>query len=157
MRPIYKIAGACLVPFLLYLALAPDAQAAWGRGAAFIVGAAVGSTAGSSEAKAEAAASEQQKTAAQQQAAAEKQKAEAAQKEAEAAKKEAEAAKKEAEAAREQAAAAGPLPVGTVVASLPAGCKSAPSGGVNYYECGGNVYQAVFEGSTLKYVTTKPK
>jgi hypothetical protein len=30
-------------------------------------------------------------------------------------------------------------------------------GGVNYYNCGGNFYQAVFEGSTLKYITTKPK
>jgi hypothetical protein len=49
------------------------------------------------------------------------------------------------------------LPVGTVVTSLPAGCASKPAGGVNYYACGGNTYQAVYEGSTLKYVTTKPK
>jgi hypothetical protein len=28
---------------------------------------------------------------------------------------------------------------------------------VNYYYCGGNFYQAVYEGSTLKYITTKPK
>jgi len=47
--------------------------------------------------------------------------------------------------------------MGTVVATLPAGCTATPVGGVNYYYCGGNFYQAVFEGSTLKYVTTKPK
>ena len=50
-----------------------------------------------------------------------------------------------------------PLPMGTVVASLPSGCASTPVGNVNYYYCGGNFYQAVFEGSTLKYITTKPK
>jgi hypothetical protein len=30
-------------------------------------------------------------------------------------------------------------------------------GGVNYYYGGGNFYQAVYEGSTLKYITVKPK
>jgi hypothetical protein len=49
------------------------------------------------------------------------------------------------------------LPLGTVVSSLPPGCVSTPVGGVNYYQCGGNYYQAVYEGSTLKYVTTQPK
>ena len=49
------------------------------------------------------------------------------------------------------------LALGTVVATLPAGCTATPVGGVNYYYCGGNFYQAVFEGSNLKYVTTKPK
>jgi hypothetical protein len=47
--------------------------------------------------------------------------------------------------------------MGTVVASLPAGCTPTPVGDVNYYYCGGNFYQAVYEGSTLKYITTKPK
>ena len=47
--------------------------------------------------------------------------------------------------------------MGTVVASLPAGCTATPVGDVNYYYCGGNFYQAVYEGSTLKYITTKPK
>jgi hypothetical protein len=49
------------------------------------------------------------------------------------------------------------LPLGTVVSSLPPGCVSTPVGGVSYYQCGGNYYQAAYEGSTLKYVTTKPK
>lgn len=50
-----------------------------------------------------------------------------------------------------------PLPLGVVVASLPAGCTPTPVSGVNYYYCGGNFYQAAYEGSTLKYITTKPK
>jgi hypothetical protein len=44
-----------------------------------------------------------------------------------------------------------------VVSALPAGCTSTPVGGVNYYYCGGNFYKAVYEGSTLKYVTTIPQ
>ncbi|MCG6868430.1 MAG: hypothetical protein LJE91_06775 [Gammaproteobacteria bacterium] len=49
-----------------------------------------------------------------------------------------------------------PLPIGTVVPSLPAGCTSTPAGGVEYYYCGGNFYRAVFEGNKLVYVTAKP-
>ena len=49
-----------------------------------------------------------------------------------------------------------PLPLGTVVSSLPAGCTSTPVGGVNYYYCGGNFYRAVFQGNKLVYVTAKP-
>jgi hypothetical protein len=49
-----------------------------------------------------------------------------------------------------------PLPLGTVVSSLPAGCTSTPVGGVDYYYCGGNFYRAVFQGNTLVYVTAKP-
>ena len=56
------------------------------------------------------------------------------------------------------AAAAGkPLPVGTVVSTLPAGCTPTPVGGKNYQYCGGTFYEPVYEGSTLKYVTTTPK
>jgi hypothetical protein len=55
------------------------------------------------------------------------------------------------------AAPAAPLPLGTVVPSLPAGCVPTPVGGVNYYYCGGNFYKAVYEGSTLKYITAKPE
>jgi type II secretory pathway pseudopilin PulG len=113
--------------------LVPEAQAFRGRGAAFVVGAAVGSGSSSSSA-----------TAAQQQATAQQQQATAAQ--------------QQAVAAQQQASAPGAsVPLGTVVATLPAGCTPTPVGGVNYYNCGGNFYQAVFEGSTLKYITTKPK
>ena len=49
-----------------------------------------------------------------------------------------------------------PLPLGTVVSSLPAGCTSTPVGGVNYYYCAGNFYRATFQGNNLVYVTTKP-
>jgi hypothetical protein len=49
-----------------------------------------------------------------------------------------------------------PLPLGTVVSSLPAGCTSTPVGGVNYYYCGGNFYRATFQGNNLVYVTAKP-
>jgi hypothetical protein len=56
-----------------------------------------------------------------------------------------------------QPAAAGqPLPLGTVVQSLPAGCTPTPVGGVEYYYCGGNFYRAVFQANTLVYVTAKP-
>ena len=77
------------------------------------------------------------------------------------------AAQQQAAAAQQQAAAArpapppaavgNPLPLGTVVAALPAGCTSTPVGGVEYYYCGGNFYRAVFQGNTLVYVTAEPK
>ena len=54
------------------------------------------------------------------------------------------------------AASGKPLPLGTVVSSLPAGCTSTPVGGVNYYYCGGNFYRATFQGNNLVYVTAKP-
>ena len=50
-----------------------------------------------------------------------------------------------------------PLPLGTVVSALPAGCTSTPVGGVEYYYCGGNFYRAVFQGNSLVYVTAKPQ
>ena len=149
MKPTFSIAGA-LVVLALMSAIVPEAQALRGRGAAFAVGAAAGSASASS-AQANAAASQQQAAAAQQQAAAAEQRAAAE-------KQKAEAAQKEAAAAQQPAAAPGKaLPMGTVVASLPAGCTPTPVGEVNYYYCGGNFYQAVYEGSTLKYITTKPK
>ena len=100
---------------------------------------------------------------AQQEAAASDQKAAAAEQEAAAAKAEAEAAKQQAAAAQAAAAAppipppaTGPLPVGTVVTALPAGCAATTSGGVEYYHCGSNYYRAAFQGSQLVYVTTEP-
>ena len=50
-----------------------------------------------------------------------------------------------------------PLPLGTVVPSLPGGCTSTPVGGEEYYYCDGNFYRAVFQGNTLVYVTAKPQ
>jgi hypothetical protein len=77
------------------------------------------------------------------------------------------AAQQQAAAAKQQAAAAPPapapaaagavLPMGTVVAMLPAGCVTTPVGGVEYYYCGGNFYRAVFQGNSLVYVTAQPK
>jgi hypothetical protein len=150
MKPVYRIAGALMVLFLMSIAdipnlpvkLVSDAHALRGRGAAFVVGAAVGSAHSSSEAS--SAAAQQQAATAQQQAAVAQQQAATAQ--------------QQAAVAQQQAAASGtPLPLGTVVASLPAGCTPTPVGGVTYYSCSGNFYQAVYEGSTLKYITTKPK
>ena len=54
------------------------------------------------------------------------------------------------------AAAGKPLPLGTVVSALPAGCTATPVGDVEYYYCGGNFYRAVFQGNQLVYVTAKP-
>jgi hypothetical protein len=50
----------------------------------------------------------------------------------------------------------GPLPEGTVVTSLPSGCTTESSGGVEYYHCGANTFRTAFQGSNLVYVTTKP-
>jgi cysteine synthase len=50
-----------------------------------------------------------------------------------------------------------PLPLGTVVTALPAGCTSTAVGGVQYYKCGVNYYRAVFQGNQLVYVTAKPE
>ena len=50
-----------------------------------------------------------------------------------------------------------PLPLGTVVSALPAGCTSTPVGGVEYYYYSGNFYRAVFQGNKLVYVTVKPE
>ena len=166
MRAAYRIAGALIVFVAmsivditgLSVTLVPEAQAFRGRGAAFVVGAAVGSAGSSSSAEASAAASQQQAAAAQQQAATAQQQAAAAQQQAALEKEKAAAAQKQAAAAQQPAAAPGaPLPLGTVVAALPPGCVPTPVGGVNYYYCAGNFYQAAYEGSTLKYVTTKPK
>jgi DNA segregation ATPase FtsK/SpoIIIE-like protein len=179
MKTTGKIAGAVIILFLLFIAdlpnlsekLVPEAQAFRGRGAAFVVGAAVGS-AGSSSAAASASASQQQAAAAQYQAAAAQQDAAAAQQQAAIEREKTAAAQQQAAAAQQQAAlaqqqaavaqqpAVAPgraLPLGTVVSALPGGCVSTPSGGVNYYYCGGNFYQAAYQGSSLVYVTTKPK
>jgi hypothetical protein len=155
MKPICKIVGAVTILFLMFIVdipylsekLVPEAQALRGRGAAFVVGAAVGSASASS-ASASTATSQQQAATAQQQATTAQQQSATAQQQ----------AQQQAVASQQQAASSGqPLPLGTVVSALPAGCTSTPVGGVNYYYCGGNFYEAKYQGSTLVYVTTKPK
>lgn len=149
MKTILKIAGVgiSLVMMLLVdvplvpVQLVPEAHAIFGvrRRTAVVVGATVHAAD-----SAQMAQSQQQAAAAQQQAAAEK---------------EAEAAKKEAAAVPPPPAAAPgkPLPLGTVVSALPAGCVATPVGGKEYYYCGGNFYRAAFQGNNLVYVTTQPK
>jgi len=133
-----------LPPLSVQIQLVPDAHAVLGvrrrtrRRTAVVVGSTT------------AAAASAQTASAQQQAA-------AAEQEAAAAKQEAAAAKQQAAAAPAPAPATGkPLPLGTVVAALPAGCTPTPVGGVEYYHCGGNFYRAAFQGNQLVYVTAKP-
>ena len=164
MKLICKIALAVIILFLMFVAdipylsekLVPEAQAFRGRGAAFAVGAAVGSASASS-AEAEAAAAQQQAAAAQQQAAAAQQQVAIEKEKTAAAQQQAAAAQQQAAAAQQAAASGQPLPVGTVVKTLPAGCVPTPVGGVNYQYCGGKFYQPTYQGSTLVYVTAKPK
>jgi hypothetical protein len=55
------------------------------------------------------------------------------------------------------AAPAGPVPIGTVVPSLPPGCVATAIGGVEYYNCAPGVYyRAAFQGNNLVYVSAKP-
>jgi hypothetical protein len=121
------------IPFLTEQ-LVPEAEAILGvRRRAFRRGAVIGSTAGAAS---EAAAMSHQQPATQQTAPAPQQAA---------------------PAAPPPAATGKPLPLGTVVSALPAGCTSTPVGGVEYYYCGGNFYRAVFQGNKLVYVTAKPE
>ena len=104
---------------------------------------------------AKAAQSQQQAAAAQQQAAAAQQQTNASKPQAAAAP----AAPPPAAAppAPPPAAAGKPLPMGTVVSTLPPGCVSTPVNGVEYYYGGGNFYRAVFQGNNLVYVTAQPQ
>ena len=67
-------------------------------------------------------------------------------------------AQQQAAAAQQPAAAPSDqaLPLGTVVAALPAGCSQTTASGVQFYKCGANYYRAVFQGNNLVYVTAKP-
>jgi len=119
------------VPLLLEQ-LVPEAHAIFGvRRRALRRGVVIGAS--MSAASATAAASQQQTAATQQQAAT------------------------TASAPPPPATAGKTLPLGTVVSTLPAGCKAAPSGGEEYYHCGDNFYRAVFQGNNLVYVTAKPQ
>lgn len=139
MKTIVKIAVVSISLVLMLMAdisllpvqLVPEADAILGvRRRAARRGVVVGYTAGA--ASANAAASQQQSATAQQQAA-------------------------PAAPPAPPAATGKPLPLGTVVSTLPAGCTSTPVGGVEYYYCGGNFYRAVFQGNKLVYVTAKPE
>ena len=136
---------------LLPVQVVPEAQAIFGvwrrhvrRWA--VVGTAVAVSSATAAAATQTAVAQQQAAAAQKQAAEAQQQAAAAQKEAAASLP-----------APHPAAAGTPLPQGTVVSALPAGCVSTPVGGVEYYYCGGNFYRAVFQGNNLVYVTAQPK
>jgi hypothetical protein len=64
-------------------------------------------------------------------------------------------AQQQAATAQQQAAAARPAgapPVGTVVGTLPAGCKPETKNGVEFQNCGGVYYRAAFQGNNLVYV-----
>jgi len=114
---------------LLHVPLVPEAQAIFGvRRRSFVVGASVGAAEATAAEKSQAAPAQQQ----------------------------AAPAAPPAAAPPPPAAAGKPLPLGTVVQALPAGCTSTPVGGVEYYYCGGNFYRAVFQGNQLVYVTAKP-
>lgn len=132
-------------PSIMGLQFVPEAHAifgVWRRHARrwAVVGTAAVASAATATAATEAAAANQKAAAAQKQAAAAQQQAAATQQ----------------QAAQAQHQAAAPLPLGTVVHALPAGCTSTPVGGVEYYYCGGNFYRAVFQGNSLVYVTAQP-
>jgi hypothetical protein len=119
---------------LLPVQLVPDAEAIFGvRRRAFRRGVIIGESAGAAAASQTAATSHQQAAPAQPQAA------------------------PSAPPAPPPVASGKPLPLGAVVAALPAGCVSTPVGGVDYFYCGGNFYRAVFQGNKLVYVTAKPE
>ena len=172
MKTLFKVAvlGTCSVLMLLIdappqapyvgLQLVPEAHAVAGvRRRTAARTAVVVSSADAQKDAAQQQQANQQVAQANQQTAAAQQQAAAAEKEAAAAKQEAAAAKQQAAAAPPPAsppAAGAPLPLGTVVQALPAGCASTPVGGVEYYYCGGNFYRAAFQGTQLVYVTAKP-
>jgi hypothetical protein len=144
---------------LLPVQLVPEANAILGvRRRAARRGVVVGYTAGAAAAHAEDSAqmtqSQQQAATAQQQSATAQQQSTTAQQQSATAQQQAAAA---APSAPPPAATGKPLPLGTVVTALPAGCVPTPVGGVEYYYCGGNFYRAAFQGNKLVYVTTKPE
>ncbi len=137
----------------LRLQLVPEAHAilgVWRRAArrTVIVAGAATATAVTVAATEESAAAKQQAAAAQQQAAAAQKQAAAAQ--------QPQPAAAAAPPPPPPTAAGKPLPLGTVVSALPAGCTSTPVGGINYFYCSGNFYRAVFQGNNLVYVTAQP-
>jgi nucleoid-associated protein YgaU len=140
--------------------LVPEAQAVIGRPATPLSVAGVARRTAVRSTAAATSASKEQAAAAQKQAADAQKSAEAANKEAAAANAEATAAKQEAANAQQtlaaQQAAAAALPAGTKVSSLPAGCTSAKISGVDYFNCSGTYYKAVFDSTNVVYIVSMP-
>ena len=51
---------------------------------------------------------------------------------------------------------AGPMPVGTIVTTLPAGCVPDKLNGVDYMRCGSTYYKTQMMGSSLVFVVAQP-
>jgi len=51
--------------------------------------------------------------------------------------------------------ASGGVPVGTVVQSLPGGCKSVTVSDTEYHDCGNSFYKTAFQGNNLVYVVVQ--
>jgi biotin carboxyl carrier protein len=124
--------------------LTPVSVAGVARRTAVRTTAVVATTTTASAASAQSATAQQQAATAQQQSA-------TAQQQSATAQQQAAAAQQPAAAPSDQA-----LPLGTVVAALPAGCSQTTASGVQFYKCGANYYRAVFQGNNLVYVTAKP-
>ena len=151
-RRIFKtLAVAAALPLLYLGSASPDAQRGmtWVGEARAVVGApltpvSVAGVARRTTARtvaATSATSQQQAATAQQQAASAQQQAATAQ--------------QQATTAQQQAAAARPAgapPAGTVVSTLPEGCKPETKNGAEYQNCGGVLYRSGFQGNNLVYV-----
>lgn len=113
--------------------------------------AAVATSTAAAQSSAQAATAQQQSATAQQQSATAQQQAATAQQQTAAAQQAQVAAAQPSPTTSGQA-----LPIGTVVAALPAGCTQTTVGGVQYSKCGANYYRAAFQGNNLVYVTAQP-
>ena len=49
-----------------------------------------------------------------------------------------------------------PLPLGTVVSALPAGCASVQLHGNNYFNCQGMYFRPAYQGQDVVYIVEKP-
>ena len=65
------------------------------------------------------------------------------------------AAASQQQAAAAQLQAASGVPVGTVVQSLPGGCKTVTVSNSEYHDCGGSFYKAAFQGNNLVYAVVQ--
>ncbi len=68
------------------------------------------------------------------------------------------ASQQQAAPAQQQAAvspAASGVPIGTVVETLPGGCKAVTVSNSQYQDCGGSFYKAAFQGNKLIYVVVE--
>lgn len=154
-RILKKLVVAAAVP-LLYLAdVAPDAPRGLTllRDARAVVGApltpvSVAGVARRTTVRAASATAASTSSASQQQAATAQQQQATAQQQAATAQQQAATAQQQAAAARPAGAPA----AGSVVSTLPAGCKPETKSGVEYQNCGGVLYRSGFQGNNLVYV-----